>query len=555
MKAGLQLKLAQHLTLTPQLQQSIRLLQLSTLELQQEITAALAENPLLELADADGGDEGDGGLVVSLDALAAAPERDSVLDGSDVLAAASAERIDTAGFEVLNGADAINATDGNDGGADTGDAFEAGVFESDLGGDNVPGSDFEAATATAPGAGDGADSDQPSLDFSEWGSSGAGSFDDDDESFESQRSAPESLTEHLRSQLPFVDASPEVEQLLRAMIECLDEDGFLGVTREDIEALLPRDVDAMSGEAIIAEADWAAALRLLQGFDPPGVGARDLRECLLLQLASHRNNADVRLARRIVAEALDALGRRDYVQIRKLFDIDDEDLKAAHAVIRTLTPRPGAPFADVSSVQMIPDVIVRRSKRRWVAELNPVAVPRLSVNTVYADMLQRQKEGRSTPLSTQLQEARWLVKNVAQRFDTILRVASEIVERQQAFFDHGEVAMRPLVLREVADALGLHESTVSRVTTQKFLASTRGSFELKYFFGSHVATDAGGAASSTAIRAMIKSLIAEEDANEPLTDSRIAEMLGEQGIIVARRTVAKYRELQNIAPVNLRRRN
>ena len=555
MKAGLQLKLAQHLTLTPQLQQSIRLLQLSTLELQQEITAALAENPLLELADADGGDEGDGGLVVSLDALAAAPERDSVLDGSDVLAAASAEGIDAAGFEVLNGADAINATDGNDGGADTGDAFEAGVFESDLGGDNVPGSDFDAATTTAPGAGDAADSDQPSLDFSEWGSSGAGSFDDDDESFESQRSAPESLTEHLRSQLPFVDASPEVQQLLRAMIECLDEDGFLGVTREDIEALLPRDADALPGESIIASADWDVALRLLQGFDPPGVGARDLRECLLLQLASHRNNADVRLARRIVAEALDALGRRDYVQIRKLFDIDDEDLKAAHAVIRTLTPRPGAPFADVSSVQMIPDVIVRRSKRRWVAELNPVAVPRLSVNTVYADMLQRQKEGRSTPLSTQLQEARWLVKNVAQRFDTILRVASEIVERQQAFFDHGEVAMRPLVLREVADALGLHESTVSRVTTQKFLASTRGSFELKYFFGSHVATDAGGAASSTAIRAMIKSLIAEEDANEPLTDSRIAEMLGEQGIIVARRTVAKYRELQNIAPVNLRRRN
>ena len=211
MKAGLQLKLAQHLTLTPQLQQSIRLLQLSTLELQQEITAALAENPLLELADADGGDEGDGGLVVSLDALAAAPERDSVLDGSDVLAAASAEGIDTAGFEALNGADAINATDGNDGSADTGDAFEAGVFESDLGGDNVPGSDFEAATTTAPGAGDPADSDQPSLDFSEWGSSGAGSFDDDDESFESQRSAPESLTEHLRSQLLAAGVDPARE--------------------------------------------------------------------------------------------------------------------------------------------------------------------------------------------------------------------------------------------------------------------------------------------------------------------------------------------------------
>ncbi len=551
MKAGLQLKLAQHLTLTPQLQQSIRLLQLSTLELQQEIAAALAENPLLELGEADAGDDGDSSLMVSLDALAVAPERDSVLDGSDVLSAAPAA-LSANGDSAATAETQTGATDA-DGGVDApggNDAFEAGAFESGVSDDG--------ATATPSTATDGGDSDQPGLDFSEWGSSGAGSFDDDDESFESQRSAPESLTEHLRAQAAFVDAAPEVALLLRAMIESLDDDGFLGVTREDIEALLPHGGDGDDsgiGDALISEQDWQQALRLLQGFDPAGVGARDLRECLLLQLATLRNNADVRLARRIVAEALDALGRRDYVHIRKLFDIDDEDLKAAHAVIRSLTPRPGAPFADVSSVQMIPDVIVRRNKRRWLAELNPVAVPRLSVNTVYADMLQRQKEGRSTPLSTQLQEARWLVKNVAQRFDTILRVASEIVDRQQAFFDHGEVAMRPLVLREVADALGLHESTVSRVTTQKFLASTRGSFELKYFFGSHVATDAGGAASSTAIRAMIKSLIAEEDANEPLTDSRIAELLGEQGIIVARRTVAKYRELQNIAPVNLRRRN
>jgi RNA polymerase sigma-54 factor len=180
-------------------------------------------------------------------------------------------------------------------------------------------------------------------------------------------------------------------------------------------------------------------------------------------------------------------------------------------------------------------------------------VPKLIVNDVYAGMLQRQKEGRATPLSNQLQEARWLVKNVAQRFDTILRVANEIVERQQAFFDHGAVAMRPLVLREVADALGLHESTVSRVTTQKYLTSMRGTFEFKYFFGSHVATDAGGSASSTAIRSMIKTLISEEDTANPLSDSRIAELLGEQGIIVARRTVAKYREQQGIDPVNLRK--
>jgi RNA polymerase sigma-54 factor len=205
-------------------------------------------------------------------------------------------------------------------------------------------------------------------------------------------------------------------------------------------------------------------------------------------------------------------------------------------------------------MQMVPDVIVRRSKSRWSAELNPSVVPKLAVNSIYADMLQRQREGRATPLANQLQEARWLVKNVAQRFDTILRVANEIVERQQAFFDHGAVAMRPLVLREVADALGLHESTVSRVTTQKYLTSVRGTFEFKYFFGSHVATDAGGAASSTAIRAMIKTLVSEEDTNNPLSDSRIAELLGEQGIIVARRTVAKYREQQGIDPVNLRKR-
>ena len=348
-----------------------------------------------------------------------------------------------------------------------------------------------------------------------------------------------------------VKATPAVIQLVHGLIDSLDEHGFLSVSKDDIDALLTRDD---GNEREIDEADWHQAITILQSLDPAGVGATDLRECLLLQLRQKPNNGDTKLARRIVSEALDHLGRRDYLRIKKLFDIDDIDLKDAHAVIRTLTPRPGAAFADVSTTLMIPDVIVRRSKRRWVVELNPVAVPKLTVNSVYADMLHRQKEGRSTPLSTQLQEARWLVKNVAQRFDTILRVSSEIVERQQAFFDHGEVAMRPLVLREVADALGLHESTVSRVTTQKYLSSMRGSFELKYFFGSHVATDAGGAASSTAIRSMIKTLISAEDTATPLTDSRIADLLGEQGIIVARRTVAKYRELQNIAPVNLRRR-
>ena len=526
MKAGLQLRLAQHLTLTPQLQQSIRLLQLSTLELQQEIEAALAENPLLELADAEGGE--DGGSDEAVAVYIAPIDREQLLDGSDAMSAFSAPDRDDA---RENGVDAV-------------DAAAPGLIngQSDM-------TDF-TTTVTATSETEG-DFDAQVLDFGEWGSSGAGSFDDDDESFESQRASPPSLREHLRAQLVLVKVSPAIIQLVHGLIDSLDEHGFLSVTKADIDALLTRDGIAV---AEIDDDDWQTALNVLQSLDPAGVGAADLRECMLLQLRHCPNNADTRLARRIVGEALEHLGKRDYLRIRKLLDIDEIDLKDAHAVIRTLTPRPGAAFADVSTTLMIPDVIVRRSKRRWVAELNPVAVPRLTVNSVYADMLHRQKEGRSTPLSTQLQEARWLVKNVAQRFDTILRVSSEIVERQQAFFDHGEVAMRPLVLREVADALGLHESTVSRVTTQKYLSSMRGSFELKYFFGSHVATDAGGAASSTAIRSMIKTLIIGEDVAQPLTDSRIAELLGEQGIIVARRTVAKYRELQNIAPVNLRRR-
>ncbi len=531
MKAGLQLKLAQHLTLTPQLQQSIRLLQLSTLELQQEIEVALAENPLLELTESDAPDDRatDDAIEVpdAVDVYASSVDREHLLDGSDSMTAYSApEQQDAREY----GQDVASLN----GQSDIADFTQTASTESTT--DSISGDgDFEA----------------PSLDFAEWGSSGAGSFDDDDESFESQRASPPNLREHLRAQLVLVKESAGILQLVHALIDSLDEHGFLSVTKLDIDDLLAKG----GNDDGIPDEIWDTALGILQSLDPAGVGASDLRECLLLQLKHRPNNGDTKLARRIVSEALEHLGKRDYARIKKLLDIDDIDLKDAHAVIRTLTPRPGAPFADISASLMVPDVIVRRSKRKWIVELNSVAVPRLSVNNVYADMLHRQKEGRSTPLSTQLQEARWLVKNVAQRFDTILRVSSEIVERQQAFFDHGEVAMRPLVLREVADALGLHESTVSRVTTQKYLSCMRGSFELKYFFGSHVATDAGGAASSTAIRAMIKTLISEEDTHEPLTDSRIAELLGDQGIIVARRTVAKYRELQNIAPVNLRRRS
>jgi RNA polymerase sigma-54 factor len=228
-------------------------------------------------------------------------------------------------------------------------------------------------------------------------------------------------------------------------------------------------------------------------------------------------------------------------------------LRDAHALVRSLNPRPGAQFAALDTRYVVPDVVVKKSRGRWVASLNREAMPRLRINRLYAQILQGNRNGSAASMASQLQEAKWLIKNVQQRFDTILRVSQAIVDRQRQFFDHGEVAMRPLTLREIADTVELHESTISRVTTQKYIASPRGIYELKYFFGSHVATDSGGAASSTAIRALIKQLVSAEDGHKPLSDARIAEVLGEQGIVVARRTVAKYRESLSIPPVNLRK--
>lgn len=529
MKTGLQLKLAQHLTLTPQLQQSIRLLQLSTLELQQEISTALAENPLLELEDAEHPPE------TSIESLAVADrslERDGPIE-SDLLAAI--ER-DLSSFE--QGESSFDTTRLN-GSAEVAVTSPASETTDDIGASLAAALD---GRADDEGAQDGT---RDALDFEQWGSGASGG--DGDDSFEWQQSRHRDLRAHLLEQLPLLREGEAINALLQVLIESLDDDGFLTITLDETAALARMVPDALAD-------DWQHAVSLLQSLDPSGVGARDLRECLLLQLSELRANEVNRLAHRIVEQYFDILSQRDYVKLRKIIGTSDVILRESLNVIQRLNPRPGAGFADIAATQMVPDVIVRRTKSRWTVELNSSVVPKLAVNSVYADMLQRQKEGRATPLANQLQEARWLVKNVAQRFDTILRVANEIVERQQAFFDHGAVAMRPLVLREVADALGLHESTVSRVTTQKYLTSVRGTFEFKYFFGSHVATDAGGAASSTAIRAMIKTLVSEEDVANPLSDSRIAELLGEQGIIVARRTVAKYREQQGIDPVNLRKR-
>jgi len=491
MKPSLQLKLSQHLALTPQLQQSIRLLQLSTLELNQEIEQAIADNPLLEREDDP--------LAVSL-------------------------RI------------------GSDGAIINGSSDHTAPEPTRVNGESS--ADEHAAPADIDGDG-----------LTDWGHGGSGGErDDEDGGPQSWAATHLSLHDHLRAQLSVTGASPRDRVLGELLISALDDDGYLTSPLEDLLALCPTEAD-------IDLDDLAAALRLLQSFDPPGVGARSAAECLAIQISARLRQSPIdvatqalKLAHRIVSDHLPLLAARDYAKLRKHLECTDDELRVAHQLIRGLNPHPGVGFASAAAEYVVPDIFVRRVRNRWVAQLNAEVMPRLRVNQAYAAIVKRDKgsEGHA-PWSQRLQEARWLIRNIQQRFDTILRVSQAIVDRQHNFFSHGEIAMRPLVLREIADTVSLHESTISRVTSNKFMATPLGVFELKYFFGSHVATDSGGAASSTAIRALIKQLVSAEDPKNPLSDSRIAELLGEQGIVVARRTVAKYRESLKIAPVAMRK--
>src|SRR3954463_6881310 len=417
MKPSLQFRLSQHLTLTPQLQQSIRLLQLSTVELNQEIDRLLMENPALEREDT--GDDGAG----------EAP--------------------------------------------------------------SAPAASGPAETsAEAPPASDTAsDTDWPA-DVANWRTADGG-----DEENEKSFTPPDTptLRDHLHAQLSLTKLSPRDRAFVGLLIDALDEDGYLTQPLEEIAALLPVEAEA-DPESFMGE--LSIALQHLQHFEPPGVGARSPRECLPLQLRKHADCAERKLALEVVHKHLELLAARDYTRLKALTGADDEALRSAQRLILGLNPRPGAAFAKVEARYVIPDVIVRKVRNVWRASLNQEAMPRLRINRLYAEIAAGARSAGS--LSSQLQEARWLIKNVQQRFETILRVSQAIVDRQRHFLEHGEVAMRPLVLREIAETLSLHESTISRVTTQKYMATPRGTFELKYFFGSHVATDAGGAASSTA---------------------------------------------------------
>jgi RNA polymerase sigma-54 factor len=507
MKPSLQLRLTQHLALTPQLQQSIRLLQLSTLELNQELDQILQENPLLERLDDPLGE-----------CVRIAP--DGVL-----------ERPSAPGAGEIGGAGGNAAPDGTDAtGANAGEPADAGPDER------------------------GGFADEDEERGGDWGGDGSrarGDADDDEREFPQVAAAGISLREHLVSQLVGTGCSRRDRALVTLLIEELDGDGYLHASVEEMHGLLPAELDVDPQEV-------SGALRLLQSFDPAGVGARSIPECLLLQLdaipaEARPSEAIYRLAQQICAGHLDLLAARDFPRLKRVLRCDDDALRQAQRLIQALNPRPGSAFAGEPATYVVPDIIVRRTRSGWQAALNPDVMPRLRINEAYARILRKNRNGSSGGLSSQLQEARWLVKNVQQRFDTIQRVAQAIVDRQRAFFTHGAVAMRPLVLREIADLLGLHESTVSRVTTQKYMLTPFGTLEMKYFFGSHVATDSGGAASSTAIRALIRQLVTAEDPKTPLSDSKIAELLGGQGIVVARRTVAKYREALQIAPVAQRK--
>ncbi len=470
MKQSLQLKLHQQLTLTPQLQQSIRLLQLSTLELSQEISQMLQDNPLLERAD--GEDRFDG------PASAAEP------------AASGAE-------EPRNERDEVY--------------------------DEMAWGDRQVVV-----------------------SQGSGGDDDEDRDFQQADASHDNLRRHLLDQLSLTPMSARDRQLAELLVEGLDDDGYLNTPIDELAELFPAEME-------LDPLELETALKLIQSLDPAGVGARDLGECLWLQLRALPGDTPfLDAAQILVRQHLNLLADREYGKLKKLLNLADPEFIQLRQLITSLNPRPGAAFAPLDTRYVTPDVFVRKIKGLWVSSLNPEAVPKLRINELYAGILRGNREGGAS-LGAQLQEARWLIKNVQQRFETILKVSQAIVDRQRMFFEHGEVAMRPLTLKEIADTVELHESTISRVTTQKYMMTPRGLFEFKYFFGSSLATEEGGATSSTAIRALIRQFIDAENRAKPLSDNTIAELLGKQGFVVARRTVAKYRELMNIPPANQRK--
>jgi RNA polymerase sigma-54 factor len=475
---SLSLKTRQTLALSPRLQQSVRLLQLSALEFAQEIRQALVTNPFLEEEETEEATAG-----------TATPHEEAAREEAPAVEEPAPTAVD--------------------------DTYDSGASLAESYGER-------SSTRN---------NDDSETDWTDW------------------IEASPSLRDHLRNQLLLAQLSPRDRALAHAIIDALDDDGYLRQTLEELAAVLTGIVDPP-----VEPDDLRSALRLVQCLEPAGVGARDLAECLDLQLQVLRLDTPYReLARRIAREHLPLVARREVARLQRIESCDEEALRGALALIRKLDPRPGTKYGDDGVRYIVPDVIVRKLRGKWAVAVNPAVLPKIRVNRVYADIFRRAPRDGGSPLSQQLQEARWLIRNAEQRFATIQRVAEAIVERQKKFLDYGEVAMRPLALKQIADELGLHESTVSRVTNNKYMSTPRGLFEFKHFFSRQLSTSSGGVCSATAIRALIRELIEAEKPEEPLSDARLAEMLAEQGVRVARRTVTKYRRLMQLPNVELRR--
>lgn len=561
MKQGLSLRVSQQLTLTPALQQSIRLLQLSTLELSSEVDQMLDDNPFLERADEIAEREQFG-----------VDQADTAVSQGDAIAEVAQDSSQDANPDT-----SFDSTPDTD--ASHHDEFSN--FDSPL---SAPSSEAgaEAATDGSTPDWDGDGTVEIAPNDSEWGSEAPASIPkgsgDGEATAQDLASAAVSLQDHLHQQALGLRLSDEEKAALYMLIESLDEDGYLADSLSDLAHSLAGDDWAAHDDFVVLFED---ALEHLQAMEPIGVGARELTECLRLQIEDMRNTPVAQAALAIVAQPLELLAKRDVKRLAQLCDVDEELVKQAIVLIQRLEPKPGRRFVQTERNVVVPDVIVTRAGEGFRVSLNPNVMPRLQVSDMYASALKTSKaadraaekadakddakldaSAQAKPsdkaddanaMQQRLQEARWFIKNIQQRFETILRVSSAIVERQQPFFIHGELAMKPMVLREIADELGLHESTISRVTTAKYMATPQGTFELKYFFGSGLGTESGANTSSTAVRALIKQFIAAETSKKPLSDNQLSELLRENGIECARRTVAKYREAMRIAPANLRK--
>lgn len=490
MKPSLQLKFSQQLTMTPQLQQAIKLLQLSTLDLQQEIQEALDSNPLLEVEE---------GLDID------APEKSNL------------ERQESEETPSATASDSIEA----------GDALEKNDLPDELPIDSTWDEYYSASSAPAPGP----------------------SSSEDDQVFQGETT--DDIQGHLLWQMRLTPFSETDRAIATAIIDSIDESGYLTVPLDDIlEAVNSDDM-----EEPIEMDEVECVLKRIQLFDPIGSGSRSPEECLLVQLRQFSDDTPwLAEAKQLLENYSELLSSKDYRTLMRKSRLKEDQLREAMRLLQTLNPRPGSALITKEPEYVIPDVSVTKKNGRWVVELNPDSLPKLSVNQQYAAMSRGARNSSDSQfIRSHMQEAKWFIKSLESRNDTLMKVANCIVQQQMGFFEHGPEMMKPMVLNDVAEMVDMHESTISRVTTQKYMHTPRGIFELKYFFSSHVATESGGECSSTAIRALIKKLVAAEKPSKPLSDSKIAQLLADQGIKVARRTIAKYRESLSIPPSNQRK--